>query len=371
MKHIIIFTAIWFFVVNLFALGVLNRFTFTSGDTAYDWIDPANYQQEQSWSPVRLHAKWDSFWHLSVVGKGYFVDRDAHRSNIVFFPLYPHLVLLVSLATPFTHGDLILPGWIVSIIFLFLSAVYLYKLTARFHPQADAQLAVFLLLIFPTAFFLNAVYTESLFLFLSIACLYYARDKKFLWAGVFGLLATLTRFAGVILVVPLVIEYFQHYGRKGIWQPRWLLIGLVPAGLTLFFAYHYLAFGNFWLFFEVQNWWGRAFALNHDHLIFAQPAQVVSFVLDAVFAVTGLVAAWFVGKKIRASYGWYMLAATLVPLSTGTLMSVGRFVLVLFPLYIWVASWRRGGVAQQTWILISVLLLALHIMLFANGYWAG
>jgi Gpi18-like mannosyltransferase len=68
-------------------------------------------------------------------------------------------------------------------------------LVKEFHPEIDPYLPIIFLLIFPTAFFLNAVYTESLFLFLSLATFYYALKKNFFSAGIFGFFASLTRLA--------------------------------------------------------------------------------------------------------------------------------------------------------------------------------
>ncbi|MDD5050666.1 MAG: hypothetical protein PHV93_02915, partial [Candidatus Pacebacteria bacterium] len=70
------------------------------------------------------------------------------------------------------------------------------------------------------------------------------------------------------------------------------------------------------------------------------------------------------------SYGLYMLATVLVSLSTGTFMSIGRYILVLFPIFIWLASVKNTYV-KQTYIFVVTLLLAMNIILFVNGYWAG
>ena len=65
-----------------------------------------------------------------------------------------------------------------------------------------------------------------------------------------------------------------------------------------------------------------------------------------------------------------MLATIAVALSTGTFMSIGRYILVLFPIYILLAS-TKNQYLQQTWIFISTLLLAIYTILFVNNYWAG
>jgi len=253
-----------------------------------------------------------------------------------------------------------------------LALYYLYKLVKEFHPEVDPYLPLFLLLIFPTAFFLNAIYTESLFLFLSVVAFYYAFKKNFLWAGIFAGLASITRVTGVLLFIPLMWEYLQMCDFKlaRIFGPKILPIFLAPLGILSFFLYHYFRFGDFLLFFKVESWWGRAFNLNKDHFsLFSHPATI-NFLTDAGFAIFILTIIYLVFRHLRVSYGLYMLAVVAVALSSGTLMSIGRYVLVLFPIYIIGAS-LKSRFSQQVWVLASILLLALNIMLFVNNYWAG
>jgi len=368
MKKVIIIFFLWLVIINIFALFSLNRFNL-KGDTAYTWIDPSKFYQEQTWNPVSLHAKWDSFWYLDIAQNGYSFKGIEKLSNIVFFPLYPFLIKITSF---FIAGDLILAGWILSCIFLLLALLYLFKLVKEFHPEINPYLPIVFLLIFPTAFFLNAVYTESLFLFLSLATFYHGLKKKFLWAGVLGLFASLTRITGVLLFIPLLWEYLKSYNfnlTRSL-NTKLLSIFLIPAGTLSFFLYHHLKFNDFLLFFKIESWWGRIFKLNKDHfLMFSNPA-IVNFCLDIFFVILALTILYFVFKKLRTSYGLYMLATLAVVLSTGTLMSVGRYILVLFPIYI-LLSLIKNQYLQQAWIFISTLLLAMYTILFVNNYWGG
>jgi hypothetical protein len=75
-------------------------------------------------------------------------------------------------------------------------------------------------------------------------------------------------------------------------------------------------------------------------------------------------------KKLRVSYGLYMVATLLVALSTGTFMSIGRYILVLFPMYILIASFKNHTV-KLAYAFTSILLLAMNVILFVNNYWAG
>ncbi|MDD5050667.1 MAG: hypothetical protein PHV93_02920, partial [Candidatus Pacebacteria bacterium] len=323
---------LWLIVVNIFAIVALNRFNL-KGDTAYSWIDPAKALEAQSWDLAGLHARWDSVWYEDIAKQGYSFRGAGEPSNVVFFPLYPFLLSILALS----GLSITLLGWILSSVFLFLALWYLFKLVKEFHPGIDASLVALFLLLFPTAFFLNAVYTESLFLFLSVATFYYAFKKNFLLACVFGMLASLTRVTGVLLAIPLAYEYFK--GRKFSFPDfRFLSILLVPLGTISFFLFHYLKFGDFFLFFKVEKWWGRAFALNYDHFTAVTHPAVVNLWIDSFFVIFALITTYFVFRRLKTSYGLYMLATVLVSLSTGTFMSIGRYILVLFPIFIWLAS---------------------------------
>ncbi len=368
-KKIVIIVILWLLIINIFAVFSLNRFNL-EGDTAYNWINSNDFFQEQKWELTSIHNRWDSPWYLDIAENGYSLEyNEWGLYNVVFFPLYPFLIKIISFLMA---GNFILAGWILSILFLLLALFYLFKLVKEFHPEINPYDPIIFLLIFPTAFFLNAIYTESLFLFLSLATFYYGLKNKFAYAGIFGLLASLTRVTGILLFIPLIWEYFKKYNfkLKSVFSLQILPIFLIPLGTFSFFLYHYFKFGNFFLFFEIQKNWGRDFSIHKEHFDFFSNPAITNFFLDVFFILFILIILYFVFKRLRTSYALYMLSLVAVALSTGTLMSIGRYILVLFPIYILLAS-IKNQYLRQSWIFISILLLALYTILFANSYWAG
>jgi hypothetical protein len=363
MKRLFSVFLLWVFIINAFALITFNRFSL-QGDSAYTWQDPTAYSQEQSWNIVDLHARWDSEWYIDIAKNGY--SYTGGLSNIVFFPFYPALIKAFSFLT---FGNLILSGWIVSLLFLFLALIYFRKLVLEFHPNIDPAAAIVSLLIFPTAFFFNAVYTESLFLFLSIASFYYSFRRNFLLGGLFGFLAALTRVTGVFLFIPLSWEFFQAYRSKKVSLSSAFALLLVPMGTLLFFLFHFLKFGDFFLWLKVEEAWGRNFSLNESHFILTDGPKIANFSLDLFFVFFALIMTFWAFKKLRISYGLYMISTILIALASGTTMSINRYILVLFPLYILLGNVREP--IRQAISFVSILLLALYTILFANNYWAG
>lgn len=74
-KKILLIFGLWFILVNLFALTVLNRFNFDP-DTAYTWIDPKSLSQDRGLNIVGLHSRWDSLWYIDIAENGYSMDHN-------------------------------------------------------------------------------------------------------------------------------------------------------------------------------------------------------------------------------------------------------------------------------------------------------
>ena len=371
MKKIGILLLGWLVILNLFALFALNRLNLEP-DTAYTWIDQNTQVQEQTWNLLPLHAEWDSEWYLDIAENGYSLEGDYGLKNIVFFPVYPFLLKLLGFLV---GGNLLLAGVILSIATLYGTLLIFHRFIKEFHPDVDSYLPLLLMLIFPTAFFLNALYTESLFLLLSISSFYFGFKQKYGWASILGFIAALTRITGVLLFIPLAWEYGKQHRfrlqsmRK---QPSGLLLFLIPLGTLSFFAFHWYRFGNFLLFLETEKAWGRAFTLNLDHFVLFSNPATANFLLDSFFAIFALTATVAVFWKLRTSYGLYMLATIGVAIGTGTLMSIGRYILVLFPIFILGALLaQKNEYFKYAWIFISLLLFSLYTILFVNSYWAG
>lgn len=366
MKRIILLVLVWLFVVNLFGFVALNRFNLNP-DTAYTWITPESFPVPKDSDLVDMHNRWDAYWYLDIVNNGYYLKTDNTLSNVVFFPLYPALIKI--LGTLFL-GNFVLAGWLLSMAFLVLACVYFYKLVKEFHPKIDAELTIFLMLIFPTAFFFNVIYTESIFLFFTVATFFYAFRKNFYLAGLFAFLGALTHSNGVFLVLPILWEIWRIYGWKKIFSPKILPVLAAPVGSFLFVFYDYWKFGDPFLFFKIQSNWGRSFTINWEHFSLFSHPSITNMSIDiflAIFIITAVILVW---KKLLPLYAVFMSATLVAAFTSGTLMSVGRYSLVMFPLFILLASIKNRTI-KMGWIMISTLFLALDIILWVNNYWAG
>lgn len=203
-KTVIILFICWWIAINVFGFLVAHRFNLQP-DTAYIWMGD-EWWPEDGRSFVNIHARWDSWFYIDIAENGYSCPP-ATLCNAVFFPLYPFLIKLVGSLPGINYY---LAGFLISSLALFGGVIAFYNLLLLKYPPQIAKRAIWFLLIFPTTFFFTAIYTESLFLFLSVLCFYFAFKNKWKAAGIFGLLASLTRVTGVLLFIPILWEFFSR-----------------------------------------------------------------------------------------------------------------------------------------------------------------
>src|SRR4051794_1082533 len=321
-------------------------------------------------------ARGDSAWYLAISNDGSPAD-DPRRA--AFFPLYP---LLVRAANTVVR-DPIVAGTLVSLACFLVALVLLHRLTALELGAPAARMSVWALALFPGAVFFSAVYSEALYLALSIGCLYAARTGRWGLAGAAGALGAATRSAGVLLVVPLAVLWLARGERR----PRdaaW--IAVVPLGLVAFCAALAAGGGDALAPFHAQDIWFRHFAgpfvgvwdgttaawrgIHHlgDK---AARADVVlfCFLVLAVPAVVGTL------RRLPPAYGAYVLAALALPLSYPVgpqpLMSLPRFLAVLFPLFMWVGAWlaESGRVRRAAVLVPPAAGLVAVTAVFATWHW--
>ena len=160
--------------------------------------------------------RWDALWYTKIVTEGYGSD-----GTLNFYPLYP----LLSRGVAFVLGGHL--AWallVVTSVCFVLALRLLYELAYRESEgnRRVATLAVLLLALFPSGFFLLAPFTESLFLTITMGTFWLMHRQRWWLAGGAGFLAALTRANGVAMVFPLAVAYLR--GRQ-----RWPAGEAVPA----------------------------------------------------------------------------------------------------------------------------------------------
>lgn len=355
----------WMVLVNVVLWVGYHRFPSLGKDTSFPWIGDWTVErrnvEDGFW---QLHARWDGEWYRDIVTNGYHV-RVGEMSNIAFFPIYPALTFIVSRVLP----DVETAGVIVSSVLLLGALLVVDRLFRLDADSGDVRRAVWYLLIFPSALFFGMMYTESAFVLAAASSFLLARNKQWLLAGIAASAAVLTRTPGIVLIPALIFEYWLTERRL---RPTVLWLLLPAAALIGWFTYHWLAFGDFFAFLKTEAVWGRTIGgFEAEHFSIQTTPAFIRLAIDGVISILALILGALVWLRIRPSYGLFCLGVLLLPLATGTLMSMNRFALVAFPIFLVLSKLGRNERFDRLWTLGSILFLALSIVLFANYYWAG
>jgi Gpi18-like mannosyltransferase len=323
----------------------------------------------------QLFLRWDAPHYQSIAQNGY-VSTGDEANFVVFFPLYPLLIRLMTFSLDYINLSAIIAANICSLI----AFIYLYKLTKMEFNEGAALKAVLFLSVFPTAYFLSAPYTEGLFFATVIASFYYARRNSWALAGLLGFMASLTRIQGLLMLPVLLLEHVHQNG----WKPKNIRPNIFFAAMPLcgFLVYleiNFLVTGNAFEFVGIQNshftehfdpWAG----LNTAY----QWATTSSFpdnitiggaaIASAVFGLVMIgVAAW---KRLRPSYILYMFLSLGVACSVSWWISVPRYVMAMFPMFILMGAYSKNRAVNAVIVVFCLAWLCLFTVLFALGWWA-
>lgn len=201
------------------------------------------------WS--RFTEAGDSPHYLYIAENGY-ARAGEEINKIVFYPLYP---LLMACLGALLGGRLELAGMIISQTCYGLSAVVLMKLAKKDCAHPGTALCAYWL--YPFGFFCLGIFTEGLFLFLTILGLYLIRIRKWVAAGIVSLLCSLTRTQGILLILPGVYAAWQDCREKG-WNWRYLALAGSVLGFGVYLILNKIVCGDYFAFryYEsISPWW--------------------------------------------------------------------------------------------------------------------
>lgn len=320
----------------------------------------------------------DSFHYLRIADKGY-LPPGLPCCDQAFFPGYP---LAIRLLTPVLGGEATLAGLLISHVAAAVAAVLLWRLGVRLTGDARvAVLAVVLLAVTPYGVFLSAVFTEALFLALSLGAWLAGVERHWWWAGVLAGLATVVRVNGVFLAAGLALMYLLQLspagepGRDGGWRrPRLDALALLTPALAVggFVAYLHGRTGSWTAWTDAQViGWGRRTAWPwqglqggwHAITHATTPDLFVAHVADVGYALAGVVLVLVLLWLRRWPETVYLAASVAVLLCSTTVQSSPRYALTWFPAYLVLAEglvWlrdRRGGI----WPSVVVVGLSLPV----------
>jgi hypothetical protein len=351
---------------------------------------------------------WDGLWYRLIALEGY--AGGTQSAKAAFWPLLPWSMRGGSILTGWTVDSV---GYLIANLSFLGALLVLYRLISLdYGDPAVARRALWAMALFPTALFFSAVYTESLFLFLSASALYLWRRDMLWLAGLVSIGAALSRSGGVFLVLPFLVLLWDRHRQD--WRGYWP--GIIPAfmpalGPGIFAAVLQREQGNPNAFIDVQEQWNRYSALPWEtlrcavstcHRLGGEPDGISwgwlsdlwqhpswatvtsqewrvdvanSDVLELAVTILFLALA-VIGLKVLPLYQTvWILPALLIPLlqpsEVHALMSMPRFVLVLFPLFIVLGMLLRPRLLRIPAVIVSVALLIFLTAQFALWYWVS
>jgi len=364
----------------LFGVGLFSD-RILSFEPSYPYFESVLKQYGPAW-----FVKWGGFdgvHYLTIVEKGY-VGTGLIQA---FFPLYPILVRIFSHTFSPVFGGLFLS------FTCFVFALYVWVILLRVRRiRLPWWIAILPWMISPMSLYFGALYTESLFLLLVFLVVYFSQKKLWFAASVSAALASATRIVGVACVLYIAIgmmyDWWKQQSHTKIpWvHVIWLVIG--ASGLFAFMTYLYVVFHDPLFFLHVQEGFGAGrsgrFVLlpqvlyRYIRILFTPHTWTWSYYAYAQeFIVTIGVFVFLLCttyKKWKTSlaelvFSWSVF---LIPPLTGTLQSMPRYVLVIFPLFFaWSTLYNTRRVLFWVICAVSTVFLILNTILFLQGRWVA
>ncbi len=328
---------------------------------------------------------WDAANYVRIAQFGY----NQLPYDLAFFPFFP--LLITAIAYPLGGGwSYLLVGTLISNAALLGALFVIYQLAVDIGGDQVARRTLLYLCIFPTAFYFFAAYNESLLILLTAGSFLAMRRQKWWLAGVLGLLASLTRSAGLLLVIPYIIELWISRASITATRQNFVLrvlpLLLIPVGTLLYCIYCWHITGNPIAFAAVQSHWGRhttwpwgGIVQAFIDLFWNQPFgsfNEAHIILDLTATIGFIVLAIVGWRKLRLSYSiwvaillfYYLLSPGLA--KTDVLLSNQRFVLEMFPAFITLAMLGiKYPRLHQALMLVFPALLATLSILFIMNRW--
>lgn len=349
------------------------------------YLSNPTYQHyiDQGWflSPhfiLDIWSRWDARWYLDIVMNGYTASENfqSSYSTIAFFPLFPYLVKAFSFLLPqafLSQSVYLLIGLLLNNSFFLTGLFFLYRLTdAFFHSDLLNKGVILLVVAYPASFYYSCFYTESLFFLLAVLSLWTAQNQRWFLSAIFCALLSVTRPQGILMLLPIAILLFQSMQwkiRNFPMRALWFLIVPLPLFIHLFHLYNLT--GDILAPVSAQSAWRKEFGAIKTHFldIFQTPEA-------SVFKFDSLLTALFLGLSIYAlfvlpspAYGLFALLIILMPVLSGTSVSMTRYIGVAFPAFIALAkSLKREAFIYS----LAAIFFAIQIFFFVgwiNYYW--
>ncbi|MEI6290609.1 MAG: mannosyltransferase family protein [Chloroflexota bacterium] len=341
-------------------------------------------------SPIIAHSmfnnwlRWDTICYLLIAEHGYSFNKFLS----VWPPFYPLLIRLVSIF----RIPSIISGLLISLLSTLIAFSLIFSFVKQQTGEYKARQTLLLYAIFPVSFFFIAGYTESLFLAIVLGAFFFASQEKWLSAGLFGILAVLTRNQGLLLSPVFLLEGLliaRNFPKP--WKyfsPSFVFAIAMPIFTFFGFSFFMRYFVTFtWPWEELSKTWAQHWAFpwqgilgnlraifidQHNSLwYFWFPSRVLDFILAILVPIILII----YSKKIKPShqlFSWLIYLSSITKVGNGdVLISFSRYMLPVFPFFISLSSILKNRAAKMVTMFFCLSLTGIFLGLFFIWGWAG
>lgn len=365
------------FRIGVYLVSALIGMLYT-GDT------PFNFE-----SFLGIWNRWDSPHYIELAQNGYadHVEEGQHLF-VVFFPLYPWVLRIFHAFTGFLIKDWALSGMILSTLLYCFGVCFLYGALSEDYGKDISLKTIVLMSAYPFGFFFGGIMTESIFLFNIALAFWLIKRHKWVAVGIVGILCSLSRVQGVIILGVAGVEFFEYYkpfkmvaekkGKelvkliftKGIW------IFLTPIGVLIYLYINKSVEGDWFAFrkFQSEHWFHNNvwFTKCIEELLgyfkradISQENRVAMFAPALFFFFLAFILLFYGLRRHYQKYTAYLFVYTLINFSVTWLISGGRYMLLAIPMYIIGGEILDRHKKVYPWV---IMLSALLMGMYLTGY---
>ncbi len=321
-------------------------------------------------------SNWDGQHYLLLSEKGY---SEAMFQSKRFYPLFPNIIKI----TNFFIDNSYISSLIAVALFSFLFSIYFYKFASLYISAEACLICLFLIFSFPSAFYLNVIYSESLFLFLLFAFLYYysINNNKSLYFAFFLPLSRPHGFFSLLAILLIFLYYIVSRKRFDMFFHA-RIVAVFIFSTVCFLTFYKLTTGSYMAWFNANKLgvFGTSVIniINPVHFfryIFSPCDNFFSYnngLVDKIFICIMLPASYFVFKSKNIIFIVFYAIFAYFPASMGYGGGYIRYSLLAFPfLCLSISNILNKRMIFYPLLLIFILVQSILAARFAINLWVG
>lgn len=326
-----------YLVFAYFVLGNSSIFSFQGYSSIINRNDTGWYGKiAENWYPEITDVR----------DLGYSYKEDFKQSEWAFFPLYPAInrALMNACSITFDESAFIWSVLLSSLVFI---GFYIFCELYTKDPRKSLYYSMVFLL-FPFNYYFSMMYTEAAFFVLLIFAFIAVHQRKNLYLPFLIIPLVLVRSAGIVALIPLYLYFLERnhiltkyrldvkqlLGKRNIGQTMLFVTG--PIAFLLYCLYQKQMTGQFFAFSIAQAGWYREF--RFPLLSFFRSGDFTTQ-FNSVYTLIVMILSIFIWKKNPLSLNLFIWLSLLLPLCSGLVTSMPRFISVIFPLVMILGSW--------------------------------